>query len=77
MSIPTQTQQPEPFGVLITGKDMYLEMVQLRETVGRLIPPAEQLADHERRIRKVERWVWSVPSSLLVSGAAIYLSTRH
>lgn len=69
----------ETSGVVITSKDMYIELVQLREQVNRLIPPAEQLADHEKRLRKLERWLWSLPAGILVSGGAVavaYLQSR-
>ena len=67
-------------GVLITNKDLYIELRKVGDKVNEMVPQGVQLADHEKRLRKVERWIWSLPSSLILSAAAIavaYLETHH
>lgn len=69
----------EEQGVLITNKDLYIELRKVGDKVNEMVPQALTIADHERRIRKVERWMWSIPSALLVaigSVAMAYIETH-
>jgi hypothetical protein len=70
----------EEQGVLITNKDLYIELRKVGDKVNEMVPQALQVADHEKRIRKIERWIWSIPSSLIISMAAVavaYLETHR
>lgn len=67
-------------GVLITNKDLYIELIKVRDKVTEMTPQATTIADHERRLRKIERMVWAFPSSLILSGSAVaiaYLETHR
>lgn len=82
MSIP----DPSGVGVLITSKDLYDKLVDVEKAVNLMTPQAQQLADHEgrmrvvetqipdqleARLRSLEKWKWSIPPTLIVSVIAI------
>lgn len=53
--------------LVITLKDVYIEVTRLRDTVNLMTPQATQLADHENRLRSAERWRYSLPVSLVLA----------
>jgi hypothetical protein len=62
-------------GVTITSREIYDQIVGLREEVRSLTQHNETthktLADHEERLRGIERWKYSIPAALASSvGAA-------
>lgn len=61
-------------GVVITNKDIYTELLKVKEALTGLAPQAEQLRDHEQRIRSVERWKHGLPASIITSLIAIITS---
>lgn len=68
--------------VVVTLKDVWIEVRRLQDTVSLMTPQATQLADHENRIRAGERWRYALPISVLMaigsSGVAIAdLITNH
>ena len=57
----------DPLGpVVITARDIYDALVELRSTVARLVDrhdaQAAEVADHEARIRALERGRWPLPA---------------
>ncbi|MBZ4319541.1 hypothetical protein [Streptomyces huiliensis] len=67
----------EPLGVRIGAREIYDEVVALRtemRTMGQESDAVRgELADHEDRIRSLERWRYALPISLLtaVVGAVV------
>lgn len=70
----------DPLGpVLITARDIYDALVELRTTVNRLVDrhdaQASEVADHEARIRSLERGRWPLPAlSAVLALAAIAIT---
>lgn len=65
----------DPMGVTITSREIYDQIVGLRDDVRSLTQHNETthatLSDHEERIRGIERWKYSIPAALVSSvGAA-------
>jgi hypothetical protein len=69
----------DPLGVTISAREIYDEIVGMREDVRSLTQTSktvgEQLTDHEKRIRSVERWKYALPVVTLtgISTTAIAL----
>lgn len=64
--------------VQIGLKEVYDKLCAVEDKVITLTPMAEKTADHEVRLRRVERWMWALPSSLLiVIVEAVYIITSH
>jgi hypothetical protein len=66
--------------VVITNKDIYTELLKVKEAVSAMSPQALTIADHENRIRSVEKWKYSMPASLTASAIAIataWIEGRH
>lgn len=63
------------FGVHIGAREVYDQLIGLREDVQTLVhqgrATTEQLADHEDRIRTIERWKYGVPTAVLASVASV------
>jgi len=55
-------------GVTITLREVYDKLCDIERVV---MPLPAQVADHESRIRTVERWMWAIPASILVAAASI------
>lgn len=53
--------------VVVTLKDVWIEVRRLQDTVALMTPQATQLADHENRIRSTERWKYSLPVSMVLA----------
>ncbi|MFI6516860.1 hypothetical protein ACIBF1_14965 [Spirillospora sp. NPDC050679] len=58
-------------GVVITSRDIYDKLVELSGKVDGVLAAHEhlrmQMADHEQRLRSLERWRYTLPISLLVA----------
>jgi hypothetical protein len=70
----------EAGGVVITNKDIYTEVVKMKEAVTAMAPLALTAADHETRIRSLEKWKYALPASLVAGGIGLYQSVwgaRH
>lgn len=61
--------QEDPLGVHIGAREIYDQVVGLRDDVRSLVQSnsatQETLDDHEDRLRSVERWKYSVPVAAL------------
>ncbi len=70
-------ERRDPWGVTISGRDIYDQIVGLRDDVRSLLQSNESvnetLDDHEERLRAVERWKYSVPIGAIagLGGAAV------
>ena len=68
---------PDPLGpVVITTRDIYDALVKLTDTVKELVGQnaghADDIRDHEQRIRLLERGRWPLPAlAVLLSAAAL------
>jgi anti-sigma-K factor RskA len=72
----------DPLGVVISARDIYDELVGMRDDVRSLAQSSrtaeERQNDHESRIRSLERWRYGIPASVVAAvvaaGAAMYPS---
>lgn len=64
------TEIPEN-GVMVTLKDIYVVMRRLEDAVNAMTPHGEKLADHENRLRALERWRYALPTALVIAVASI------
>jgi hypothetical protein len=70
----------DPLGVTISAREIYDEIVGMRADVQSLAQSnassSATLADHESRIRAVERWKYGVPaatlSGVIATAVALY-----
>lgn len=62
---------------VVTLKDVWIEVRRLQDTVAMMTPQAQQLADHENRLRSSERWRYSLPVSLLLALGSSALATAE
>ena len=53
--------------VVVTLKDIYVELRRLQDTVAAMTPQSVQINDHEGRLRALERWRYALPTSLLLA----------
>lgn len=52
-----------------------VSMGELQRTLARIeAGQARVVEDHEARLRRVERWVYAVPPTLITAGAAIIIA---
>lgn len=62
-------------GVTITPREIYDEIVGMRDDVRSLTQSSEsvasELADHELRLRSIERWKYGVPVATLSGVVAV------
>lgn len=64
--------------VKVSLADIYAELQKLRDAVNLLTPQAQTLADHETRIRQLEKWKYALPVSvILAAGDLILFFTYH
>lgn len=63
------TDQNDPLGVTISAREIYDQIVGLRDDVRALVQSdaevGKKLDDHESRLRSVERWKYAVPTALV------------
>jgi hypothetical protein len=55
---------PEEVGVIITLRDLWIEMQEINKTLIKLDPVLTQMADHEVRIRSLERFKLTLAGGL-------------
>jgi hypothetical protein len=62
--------QPDPYGVAINIREIYDELIRASGKLDRLVDQHEavrtEVADHETRIRLLERGRWPLPSLAVV-----------
>jgi hypothetical protein len=66
--------------ITITLRDVYDVAQETRGLVASLGEKVKPIEDHENRLRSLERWKYSIPASLVVSGGAVLvaiLTNRH
>lgn len=75
--------ESEGLGVVISPREIYDEIVGMREDVRSLTQSSrstnETLDDHENRLRSIERWKYALPLSALAavgSAAATFYQNR-
>ncbi len=62
----------EPDPVIVTLRDVWLEVREVRTSVAVLPAQTATLADHETRLRGLERWRYALPASLaLAMGSSV------
>lgn len=66
-------------GVVVTARDIWLSLVDLTREVRDMSAPLKEagfrLADHEQRIRGLERWRYALPVTLFLAVASILAAT--
>jgi hypothetical protein len=84
MADPTNPTTPsfDPTSVvMITLKDVWLEVAKMRDDVAHMAANTPQLVDHENRVRSLERWRYALPTSMMIAlGSAavtIYGTVSH
>lgn len=63
--------QQVPDGVMITTRDIYDKLIAVEHSVAAMTPQAQTVADHETRLRAVEKWKWSVPPTAIAALIAL------
>ena len=63
-------------GVIITLRDIYDEIQMVKGSVQTMEAPVQKIADHEVRIRSLERWRYSQPVTLIAALASIVITLR-
>lgn len=70
--------QPDPLAVTIGAREIYDQVVGLRADVNTLVTSHADvettLADHEERLRSLERWRYAVPTAAIGGLVAAGLS---
>ncbi|MFD3956568.1 MULTISPECIES: hypothetical protein [Streptomyces] len=65
----------EPLGVQITAREIYDELRDMRGEVRTMAQHLDTdktaIADHEARIRAIERWKYSIPAAVLMGIASV------
>lgn len=59
--------EPDRGPVVVTLRDVYLEVRKLGEAVGLIEGQGRTLLDHEQRIRSLERWRYILSGALVLS----------
>lgn len=62
--------------VVITLRDIYDKIIMVERSVQAMDAPVKTIADHESRIRGLERWRYSQPASLVLAVAAIVMEIK-
>lgn len=60
--------------VVITNREIYSELLQVKGAVQTMSGQADRIADHEMRIRGVEKWRYALPPTLLISVASLIIA---
>lgn len=72
------TEENSSLGVHIGAREIYDQVVGVREDVQGLVRSEENtqrdLADHEERLRNVERWKYATGTSLATAVASIVVA---
>ncbi|MFK0289526.1 hypothetical protein ACIQU6_03420, partial [Streptomyces sp. NPDC090442] len=83
VAISGEQRDQDPLGVHIGAREIYDEVVGLREDVRTMGQQGEavrqELADHETRIRDLERWKYALPiaavSGVVAAGVTVATAT--
>ncbi len=62
--------------VVITLRDIYDKLTVVDQSVQDMKAPVETVADHETRIRGLERWRYGQPVTIVISLSALILDLR-
>lgn len=60
--------------VEITLRDVYAEVLSVKGTVQTMTTVVPQVADHENRLRALEKWRYALPPALLCSAASLLVA---
>jgi hypothetical protein len=74
------TQSSESGAVVVTNKDIYDQLMQVKEKLIEMSPQGQMLTDHEARLRSVEKWKYGLPASIstsVIAAAIALLDGRH
>ncbi len=63
--------------MVITLKDVYNELRTLHDQVAAMTPQTRTVSDHEVRLRRVERWMYALPASLLLAAGSLFVAIHH
>lgn len=74
MSTPNTQGPASQATVVITLADVYVELRQLGQKVDNMAPQAQQVTDHETRLRALERWRYALPTAVLFALASVATS---
>lgn len=64
----------ETLTVTITLRDVYFAVQDVQRTIAPLPGYVSQIADHEARMRSLERWRYSIPAALLVTAGNVLIT---
>lgn len=70
----------EPPSFTITLREVWNELRQLSDAVSSMTPQEKRLNDHAQRLKKLERWMYALPGSLLLAVSSVViavLATKH
>lgn len=81
------SDEPPPASFTITLKEVWAALVQLRDHVAAMTPQGDKIRDQEmrldrqdERLKKVERWMYALPGSLLLAASSVAIAVieaRH
>ena len=49
----------------ITNRDVWMEVIKMRQDLAPTIQNASSVPDHENRIRSLERWKYGIPTGIV------------
>jgi len=49
----------------ITNRDVWMEVIKMRQDLAPTIQNASAVPDHENRIRSLERWKYGIPAGIV------------
>lgn len=61
----------EPVGAVVTLRDVWLEVVRCRDDLAKMNGNTADIADHEARLRSVERWRYGMPTALVLAFGSV------
>lgn len=59
---------------VVTLRDIYDELRILQDKVSAMTPQSKTLADHENRLRLLERWRYALPGSIMLALASVTIT---
>ena len=70
----------EPPSFTITLREVWDKLSRLTDAVNAMTPQEKRLNDHAQRLKKLERWMYALPGSLLLAVSSVViavLATKH
>ena len=64
-----------PTSQIVTLKDVYEQLVKLTDEVRSMKPLVGDVADHETRMRALEKWRYALPGSMLLAIGSVAVSS--